>query len=536
MTATLPAPAEAATQPGTGGRRPPLRERLAPPMPPDRIAGWLLPLAVALVAGVLRFWHLTQPRGIYFDEVYYTKDAYSLLTRGYELNEQCTGGGFVVHPPLGKWLMALSEWAFGYVDCAKVSHGNPELGWRFSAAAAGTLAVLVLARTARRMLRSTVLGCFAGLLLGLDGLAFVQSRIGILDIFLMTWIVLALGCLVRDRDWGRERLARAAEAAGLDGPGGWGATRSGWWRAGPGAASPGPWLGVRPWRLACGACLGAAMATKWSALYSIVGLAALALAWDVGALRTAGVRAPFLGFVRRDAALWAAAFLVVPVIVYTASWTGWFVADGGYDRHLYGDGVVAAFRGWWHYHFEIQRFHEKLSSPHPYASKPFSWLVLGRPVSYFYTSPKFGELGCDARGGCAREVLALGNPAIWWAGLPALVGTIGLWVARRDWRASLVVVGFGTSFLPWLLFPSRTMFIFYALPLLPFLVLAITAMAGIALGPRDAPESRRIGGALVVGAYVILVLVLFAYFYPILSAQVIPMSEWQARMWFPGWV
>ncbi|HMA47669.1 MAG TPA: phospholipid carrier-dependent glycosyltransferase, partial [Frankiaceae bacterium] len=481
----------------------------------DRLADWLMPLAVTAVAGVLRFWHLTAPRGMYFDEVYYTRDAYGLLTRGYELNDRCTGGAFVVHPPLGKWLIALSEWAFGHVDCTKVAHGNPELGWRFSSAVAGTLAVLVLARTARRMFRSTVLGCFAGLLLALDGLEFVQSRIGILDVFLMTWIVLALGCLVRDRDWGRERLAAAA---------------------GRSDAAPGPWPGARPWRLACGVCLGAAMATKWSALYTIVGFAALAVAWDVGARRTAGVRAPFRGFLRRDAALWAVAFLVVPVVVYTASWTGWFLTDGGYDRHLYGDGVLAAFRGWWHYHGEIRRFHERLSSPHPYASKPWSWLVLGRPVAYFYSSPKTGELGCHARAGCAREVLALGNPAIWWAGLAALIGTVGLWVSRRDWRASLVVVGFAVSFLPWLLFPSRTMFIFYALPLLPFLVLGITAMAGLVLGPPDAPESRRVGGALVVGVYAILVLVLFVYFYPILAAQVIPVPEWQARMWFPGWV
>ena len=170
MTATLPAPPGAATQPGIDGRRLPLRDRLVPPMPADRLAGWLMPLAITAVAGVLRFWHLTAPRGKYFDEIYYTKDAYGLLTRGYELNDQCTGGTFVVHPQLGKWLIALSEWAFGHVDCTKVAHGDPELGWRFSSAVAGTLAVLVLARTARRMFRSTVLGCFAGLLLALDGI------------------------------------------------------------------------------------------------------------------------------------------------------------------------------------------------------------------------------------------------------------------------------------------------------------------------------------------------------------------------------
>ena len=52
--------------------------------------------------------------------------------------------------------MAVGEWMFGYIDCDGHPHGNPALGWRFSAAVFGTLAVLILARTARRMFRSTL--------------------------------------------------------------------------------------------------------------------------------------------------------------------------------------------------------------------------------------------------------------------------------------------------------------------------------------------------------------------------------------------
>jgi dolichyl-phosphate-mannose--protein O-mannosyl transferase len=80
------------------------------------------------------------------------------------------------------------------------------------------------------------------------------------------------------------------------------------------------------------------------------------------------------------------------------------------------------------------------------------------------------------------------------------------------------------------------MFFFYALPLLPFLVLGVTALAGLALGDRDASDTRRLVGALSVGVYTIIVVLLFVYFYPILAAEVIPTSGWRARMWFPGWV
>ena len=29
---------------------------------------------------------------------------------------------------------------------------------------------------------------------------------------------------------------------------------------------------------------------------------------------------------------------------------------------------------------------------------------------------------------------------------------------------------------------------------------------------------------------------LFAFFYPIYTAQVIPYAQWQLRMWFPSWI
>ncbi|MBL7495980.1 phospholipid carrier-dependent glycosyltransferase [Frankia sp. CNm7] len=532
----------------------PLRDRLCPPMPSDRLAGWLAALGVTLVAGILRFWRLTEPKYIYFDEVYYTRDAWGLMTHGYEVSTQgwaeadkaqCVGAGYVVHPPLGKWFMAASQKLFGYVDCSGAVHGNPELGWRFASAFFGTVAVLVLTRTARRMFRSTVLGCFAGLVFAFDGLQFVQSRIGILDIFLMSLLVMGLACLVADRDYGRAKLAdrvtalaeRRAGTAEGDGDGDQASTR-----AAQLDARYGPRLGLRPWRLAAGFFLGAAMGVKWSGLYTLVGFAALAIAWDIGARRTAGATAPVRGALRRDLPAWFGCYVPLPMATFLATWTGWFVTDGGYNRHTEGDGFVGAWKGWWGYQRAILDFHEHLSTPHPAQSAPFSWLVLGRPVPYDYDGPGYGQKTrdgsqvCDAVGGCSREILALGNPAVWWVGTACLVVMIAFWVTRRDWRAALVLVGFGASFLPWLLYPSRTMFFFYALPLLPFLVLGITAAAGLALGPREASDTRRLVGALSVGVYLIAVILLFAYFYPILSGQLIPLSAWRARMWFPGWI
>ena len=97
----------------------------------------------------------------------------------------------------------------------------------------------MLVRIARRMFRSTVLGCAAGLLMALDGLHFVLSRTALLDIFLMLFVLAAFGALVLDRDARRRRWLRAMES-GLD------PSRPGrasrlpfavpWWRLGRGGA------------------------------------------------------------------------------------------------------------------------------------------------------------------------------------------------------------------------------------------------------------------------------------------------------------
>ena len=190
------------------GRLAVLRARLLTPMPDDRLWGWLGPLLVTAFGAFLRFNRLRVPRALIFDETYYAKDAWSILQHGVEWNltsnandliqaghtyifAPCSGsacGEYVVQPEVGKTLIAVGEWLFGLNS----------LGWRFSSAVFGSLAILLVCRIARRMTRSTLLGCVAGLLMSLDGLEFVLSRTGILDIFLMFFVLAAFGCILID--------------------------------------------------------------------------------------------------------------------------------------------------------------------------------------------------------------------------------------------------------------------------------------------------------------------------------------------------
>ena len=221
----------------------------------DPVLAWVGTVAVTLLAAFLRLWDLGKPRAFLFDETYYAKDAWSLLHFGYaqdyvdKANAEILAGhtdglwtgvpNMVVHPEVGKWLIALGEHTFGMTP----------FGWRISSAIVGSLMVMVMIRLARRVTRSTLLGLTAGLLMCFDGLQLVLSRLALLDIFVAFFTLCAVSCLVADRDWGRARLARSVPPGARLAPHAWG-----------------PLLLWRPWRLAAGVSWGLAIGTKWSAL------------------------------------------------------------------------------------------------------------------------------------------------------------------------------------------------------------------------------------------------------------------------------
>jgi dolichyl-phosphate-mannose--protein O-mannosyl transferase len=136
----------------------------------------------------------------------------------------------------------------------------------------------------------------------------------------------------------------------------------------------------------------------------------------------------------------------------------------------------------------------------------------------------------------ASEVLAIGTPLIWWTSIVTLLVCLGWWLTRRDWRAGAVLLSVAAGWLPWFLYADRTQFYFYSVSFVPYLVLSITLCLGLLIGSAHAQPARRAVGASLAGAYLLGVLVNFAYLYPVLSAQVIPYSSWLSRMWFSHWI
>jgi dolichyl-phosphate-mannose-protein mannosyltransferase len=491
---------------GTRGRRP--------------VAALLLPIVLLLVAGTLRFTALGYPQRTFFDEVYYAHDADQYLSRGVE-------EGFVVHPPVGKWLIATGLALLGERDedgallpiqdddDALLPVAQDALAWRLLSAVAGTLTVLVVYLAGLRLFRRRGIAALAALLVTVDGLAFTMSRLAMLDVFLALFVVTGFWLLLidRDRQWTGVDAAAALVASG-------------------GAVPRRP----HPYRWLAGLAFGLALSSKWSAILALgaAGLFVLIseLAW----------RRAVFGRVTADLGRLVASGLLtlvlVPALVYMASYTGWFVnfpdTRPGQDRcaeeqcDLNPAQVIDA---WWGEQREIARFHRSLEAEHPYRASPVTWILMQRPVAYYFEScddpANPPENGCVVEQGNVEEILGIGNPILWWLALPTylVAAYFALW--RRDWRAGAILGFLLAQTLPWFL-TNRPIFLFYMTPVVPFLCLSVAYACG---------HAARTRGWRWLPAVVLVACVLsFWFFWPVLTGTEIPRSSWNLRMWMPSWV
>lgn len=495
----------------------------------DRLLGWVSAIGVTAVAAALRLPALTRPHELVFDETYYVKDAWTLLQLGYEgqwgadpdpafeagdVDGYSDRASYVVHPPVGKWVIAAGLRLFGAQD---------PVGWRIGTVVAGILSVLLLTRIARRLFRSTAAGTLAGLLLAVDGTAIVLSRTALLDGVLATFVLAAFGALLLDRDAARRRLAH------LTGP-----------PRAPGRWGPG--LGLRPWRLLAGVLLGLAVGTKWSGLWFVAVLGLTTVAWDASARYRAGVQRWWQATLLKDAVPAFLSLVVVAVGTYLLSWVGWFRSTAGYGRTWAeghpGEGVTwlpPALRSLWKYHQDMWGFHTTLTAEHGYAAHPLGWPVQWRPTSFYYLAPEPAQQVCGADR-CSQAVTSLGNPLLWWLAAAAVVACVWWAVRRRDAVAAAALTGVVAGWLPWFAYSHRTIFTFYAIVFLPWMVLCLTwaTVRLLAWGDQDVWRRSLVRTAVTVLA--VLVLAASLFFWPVWTAQVMPFGDWRLRMWLPSWV
>lgn len=509
------------------------RRRLGAPSLPFSRWAWAAAFAVFGLALVLRLWGLGSIGELIFDETYYVKDGYTITQQGVEMDwpdepdaawergEVDTyedTGAYVVHPPVGKWVIGLGMELLGA--------DNP-WGWRISVALLGAISVLMVARIGRRLFRSTTVGLIAALLLAVDGVHLVESRTSLLDLVLMFFALAGFGALLIDRDLHRERMAQLAARLHVAA------------EASPALGLPG---GVRPWRIVGGVMLGLSCGVKWSGLYFLAAFGIMIVLWDWWTRRAIGERRWFTGGLVLDAIPAFLSTVGVALLTYLLSWSGWFASTKGYDRQWAseqpgggsGNAVMDALWSLWHYHSQAFDFHVHLDTPHPYQANPLGWLLMIRPTNFYYRGYDYGEHGCEVAR-CASHILSVGNPLIWWLGTLAILACVVLAIRHRDGRAAAALAGIVGGYLPWLMYMDRTIFTFYTVAFEPWVVLCLAYVLGLLLGPPGAERERRLAGGLFVGSLLTLIVMVSAFFWPIWTGQVIDLEQWQWRMWLPSW-
>ena len=450
-------------------------------------------LAVTLLAGAIRLARVADPGEVIFDETYYAKDA-CFYTGAPAAVCGTAAEQTAVHPPLGKLLIAAGVRWLGYNS----------LGWRIASVIAGTLTVALLYALARRVLRSTAGASVAAGLLAFDLLHFVQSRTAMLDVFVPLFGVAAFLFVVLDHD--RQQARQTAEPGG---PSFRGAV-------------------ARPWLLAAGLASGAAVASKWSGVLFGAAVILLSVAGELAAGREEDARSarPILerragaslkrrlGTLRSEGPSVVVYLVIVPLVTYAASYIGRL------------DGAMLALpwsRGsWLRALFERQLymadFHLGLEATHSYQSPAWSWMLLKRPVSYYFDTAPNGDY---------KEVLAAGSPLVWWASLAALLFVAVRWIVKRGafGAEGVILTGFLVTYGPWLIpFSDRSaVFLFYLLPCVPFMCLALGYVA-CTLG-RSLPAKG------VVTLFLSGAIGLFAWYYPLTANVAIPYEDWDARLW-----
>ena len=497
----------------------------------SRIVAASCVFAVLALAALTRLWALDRPHELVFDELYYVRDAITQLAHGFPTTwpdddvlmraPYSSDASFAVHPPLGKWVIAVGVLLFG---------DGSGWGWRFGIALAGVATVAVTMRLAWRISRSVGVAVIAGLLLAVDGVHVVLSRVALLDGALTLCIVVGALWMWRDHETitARARLTRE----GL------------------------PVLSARPWLWAAAAAFGAAAAVKWSGLYALAAFLLLTAARDlyvrIAVATAAGTR---LGLtadlsLHRHASVWRAlgrggcqaavtGLIALPTAaaVYLASWAGWLSSAHGWGRA--GSTWAAAFSK---YHVDMFAWHSTLSAPHPYQAHPLTWPLGLQPTAMYHET---------LTGGQVAVISPLPNLVVTWGGVAALV-VLGWWLVRAirqpqrivrarpvigggAYAAAFVLTGYLSGWLPWVLTFSRSaVFQFYQVVMTPFSAVALALVIGVIYRRRGAPEAqsgRRIAVWIFLGA----ALLIAALFFPVWSG--IPVSEgfWRWHLWLPAW-
>lgn len=425
--------------------------------------------------------------GTYFDEIYHARTGYEHLN-GLHTFEW-------THPPLGKLLMALCIHLFGMTP----------FGWRFAGTVSGILMLPVMYLLGKQLFRRTAPAFYATALLALDCMHFTQTRIATIDTFVVLFIMAMYLCMLRwtQMSFYHQRFTRTLIPLGLS-----------------------------------GVFMALAVSSKWTGMYAAAGLALLffirlyqlwrqarwARAHEREDERLKQAADAFPRYALITVALCFVFFIALPLLVYCLC----------YIPQLSPDGPVTLKRIW-DTQVSMYSYHSKLVDDHFFKSPWWQWPLIMKPM-WYYDAPFKAP-------GTASVIYAMGNPAVWWAGLAAVLFVLARTFLKKcispligygddrpmDRALPFLAVGFLSQYLPWVLVPRST-FIYHYFPSVPFIILC-TAQVW-----RTIKWKQKETGYAVIGLHLALAAALFVLFYPAISGLTVSRTWMEAAAWFKNWL
>jgi Gpi18-like mannosyltransferase len=433
---------------------------------------WYLVFILLLAFG-LRIWNIWHPRAYIFDEVYHGFTAQEMAKGDIKAWEWWNNPpeGFAyewTHPPLAKVIMAGSVLLFGHND--KLS----QYAFRVPGVFFGIGAIYLTYLLTKEIFKNERLALLAAFLFSLDGLAFVMSRVGMVDIYALFFLLLTIYLVLVKKYF---------------------------------------WSAIS---------LGLAIGTKWTGvyLYPIVGLILLAQSFTRSNQHKKQIF-NFQFFRQRRTSLGLAIFskilifTIIPPLVYILCNLSFFLTG-----HSWSQFIDLQRQMWW--------YHTSLKATHAYQSAAWTWPFLIRPVWFWV----------DYKPQTIANIYNLGNPLIWWSGLLviplAVYQAIEDIFSKKNYRLGVVILCYFAFWLPWV-FSPRIMFLHHYLPAIPFLCFLLAYFLDKIYDLRLKIYEWKISGKLLITAYLLLITTSFIFFFPIYTGISVPKELVKYFFWLPTW-
>lgn len=447
-------------------------------------------LVLGVLTHALWFGH---PNSAVFDEVHFGKFISAYFTHEYY---------FDIHPPLGKLVLAAWGWLWGFkpgfsfANIGEVYPDNLYMALRFLPMLAGALLPLVIFGVARQLKLSLPAAALAGVLVALDNALLAQSRLILLDPFLLLFGFGALWCYLKSSEFratSNEPSARDSRLATLC-------------------------------LLSAGLLGGAAMSIKWT------GITFLALIVILEIIRLWHNR--HLPGIRYSLFVSFAYLAVLPLLLYIAVFTihfGLLTKTGAGDAFMSqrfqstlfgnryeGDALlqpIGTLEKTVELNAEMYRSNQRLTATHPYSSTWYSWPMMARPIFYWVKD--------------TARIYLIGNPLVWWGSTVAVLAmflTLVFSGVRSMSRTPLIMTGAWLINIVPFIGINRVMFLYHYFTALIWAILILAYLV----------DRSRHTRKIVIGIS-LATLALFIYFAPLSYGLPLTDSSYNNRVWFASW-